>query len=482
MKKLISIALAIMLIMSLATMAFATEPTNGSITVGNSATGHSYSIYRILKLTTDDPTNPSAFVYTVNDGWADFFADSADPAVDDALNYVNIDSSGAVTWKTGADAAAFAKLALEYAKNKPITAAATLPGTGNDLKFDALPLGYYLVDSTMGALVSLDTTAPGATVEEKNTTPGLEKTVKEGDTWGESNSAKIGDTVEFCAKITVAKGAEGYVLHDKMSDGLTFNTGSVEVKIGDDAVDAANYTVVTSPTDDCTFEVKFSDAYLTTLAVGTKIDVYYSAVLNKNAAVVDGTNDNEASLDFGDESNTDNTRPTDKTETKTYKTDLTKTDGANKVLAGAEFKIYNAATGGTEIAMIKVSEGVYRVKAPDDTAAAVSIVIPSSGTVTLEGFDLSTAKYYLEETVAPAGYNKLAVRQEFEILADANTTANIVEGVYQNGGVQVVNQAGSQLPETGAMGTAIFVSFGTLVVLGTGVLLITKKRMSMIED
>ena len=477
MKKLISIALAIMLIMSLATVAFATEPTNGSITVKNSASGHEYTIYRILKLTTDNPTSPTAFVYTINDGWDGFFTG-------DILNYVDVTTDKVVTWKTGADAAEFAKLALAYAKANSVASVGPEDGTGSDLKFTGLPLGYYLVDSTMGALVSLDTTAPNADVDEKNSTPSLEKKVEEGaDNWVDSNSAKIGDTVNFRATITVAKGAEGYVLHDKMTDGLTFKKDSVVVKIGETVVPNTNYTVITSCSEPdpnkCTFEVEFHDDYLATLAVGTVIDVYYSATLNEKAVIDGATNDNEASLDYGDESNTDNVRPTDKTETKTYKTDLTKTDGANKILAGAEFKIFDAVTGGTEIGMVQVSEGVYRVAAEGETT--VTIVIPASGTVTLQGFDINTT-YYLEETKAPDGYNKLTARQSFEILPGTTTTAKVELGVYQEGGIQVVNNKGDKLPETGAMGTAMFVSFGTLVVLGTGVLLITKKRMSMIED
>ena len=32
------------------------------------------------------------------------------------------------------------------------------------------------------------------------------------------------------------------------------------------------------------------------------------------------------------------------------------------------------------------------------------------------------------------------------------------------------------------MGTVMFITFGMVVALGTGVLLVTKKRMSMIQD
>ena len=76
----------------------------------------------------------------------------------------------------------------------------------------------------------------------------------------------------------------------------------------------------------------------------------------------------------------------------------------------------------------------------------------------------------------------LSARQKF-IISDGNLDATFNDGVFSTGsGVHVVNKTGNMLPETGGMGTVLFITFGTLVVLATGVLLVTKKRMSMIED
>jgi LPXTG-motif cell wall-anchored protein len=96
------------------------------------------------------------------------------------------------------------------------------------------------------------------------------------------------------------------------------------------------------------------------------------------------------------------------------------------------------------------------------------------------GFDNGT--YYLEETVAPAGYNKLTARQKF-IISDANLDATFNGDIFSTGsGVHVVNKTGSMLPETGGLGTLLFTLLGGSTVLGTGVVLVTKKRMSKIED
>ena len=48
--------------------------------------------------------------------------------------------------------------------------------------------------------------------------------------------------------------------------------------------------------------------------------------------------------------------------------------------------------------------------------------------------------------------------------------------------INVVNNSGATLPETGGIGTTIFYAAGALLVVGAGVLLVTKKRMNKSED
>ena len=119
----------------------------------------------------------------------------------------------------------------------------------------------------------------------------------------------------------------------------------------------------------------------------------------------------------------------------------------------------------------------YRRARPDETGVEI---IVQNGRIEVVGFDNGT--YYLEETEAPDGYTELATRKPFTISGE-NLSANFPNGIYSAGsGIHVVNKSGSRLPETGAMGTMLFITFGTVVVMATGVLLVTKKRMSMIED
>ena len=103
------------------------------------------------------------------------------------------------------------------------------------------------------------------------------------------------------------------------------------------------------------------------------------------------------------------------TKTYTFKVDVVKTDSDNKVLDGAQFKLYDAKTGGKEIALVKVPDGVYRLA--EDGETGVEYITTVNGQLEIKGFDANT-NYYLEETKAPDGYNKLAERVEIAVKED----------------------------------------------------------------
>ena len=479
MKKIITIMLAAVMLLTLSVSVFAAG--TGSITINNVVGTGTYDIYRILDLESYNTTT-GAYSYKVNSAWTSFFA------TPEALAYVAIDGAGYVTWTAAEDddtVAAFAKLALAYAKAHSIapTKSSATPGnfviTGTSGKFSDLPLGYYLVDSTVGALCGLTTTNPNASINAKNAVPTVDKQVKEDSTgnWSDTNTAQIGQEVEFRVTINVHDGAENYVLHDKMSAGLTFGevTKITHIIPGSDehTTTPDKYTVVkTGLGDGCTFEVRFTQAFCDSLETNDKIIVYYTATLNENAIIALGGNLNGAKLSFGENNET----TWDETKTYAFGFDIVKTDSQNNLIDGAEFKIYDAATGGNEIEVVKDGAN-YR---PAIGAEDGESIVVEDGKVRVVGFDNGT--YYLEETVSPAGYNKLTSRQKF-IIADANLDSIFNDGVYSTGsGVHVVNKTGNMLPETGGMGTVIFVVLGTVAVLGTGVVLFTKKRFAQIAE
>ncbi len=475
MKKTISILLSLMLMASLLTTVFAAGTQTGSITINNASSTATYEIYKLLDLESYDAT-AKVYSYKANAAWTTF-VNSAE-----ASAYLSTEG-GYVTWIAAEDdatVAAFAKKALAYAEANDIAPVKSSKNEGEfvDNKFSNLELGYYLVDSTVGVLCGLTTTNPDASIDEKNGIPTIEKTVQEDSNsqWGDTNTADIGQTVAYRVTINVEKGTQNYVLHDVMDAGLTFNgVDKVEIVNGNQTTETALYDVKiedNTADNDCTFEVSFDETVLSGLGEDAQIIVSYTATLNENAVIAGAGNKNLAYLTFGESEKSNE----DTVTTYTYAFDIVKTDSADKLIDGAEFRIYDAAEGGNEIKVVATADG-YRVA--KDGEEGVAIVV-TNGKVRVSGLDSDT--YYLEETVAPAGYNKLSARQSFTI-SNANLDATFENDVYTaDTGVQVVNKTGSEMPETGGIGTILFITFGLLVVLGTGVILVTKKRMSMIED
>ena len=475
MKKLTAMILALMLVVSLATVAMAAEET-GTITVENAVAGQDYALYQLATL---ESFSGSSFSYKYVAAWKDFFAahssyfelDGEYVKVKDDLNL------------TDAQKMQLSKDAHTYAGEKNIDAIATKAAQGDTVVFEGLGLGYYLLDSSMGTLCTLDTSTQEVTISEKNAEPTMFKQVEEdskvkaqrdGTEWGEVNDADFYQTVNYKVVITAQAGAQNYVLHDVMEAGLTLNETSIRVFKADGAtaVAAANYTVKTSGlTDGCTFEVVFAQEYCDTLTADQQIVVTYSAYLNENAVIAGQGNKNTSWMTYGEKSKTTESITT----TYVYEFDIIKTDANNVLLSGAKFKLYDAA--GEEIAVVKEADGSYRLAKDGETGVEIEV---AGGKVTVTGLDGGTS-YALEETVAPEGYNKLSARQAFTI-ASENLKAAIEGTDYEDGGVQVVNKTGSELPETGGLGTLLFTLLGGGTVLGSGVLLVTKKRMSKIEE
>ena len=459
-KKLFAALLAAALVLAMAVPAFAVTNTgtNGSITIDNAVDGETYTIYRMFKL---DSYNGDAYSYTVENNWETFFSTGA------GKDYISL-TNDHPTWKTGADVAAFAKAALAWANANNISYTDQKSATGTEVTFSGLDLGYYLVDSSLGALCSLDTTHSSATIKEKNGVPAMDKKIVTGEnSTSDSSTAKIGDTVNYKVTIKVAKGASGYELTDTMSEGLTFNSSSLKVTAnGADATASSDYTLDSTEHG---FKLVFKDSYIGNLAEDTEITVTYDATLNEKAVIGGDGNTNSAVLTYGN-----NKSVTKKTTTTSYEFDLLKVDGADhKLLNGAEFKLYDAENGDSFIKVVPVAGG-YRVANGDETGAVDTIKV--NGKVHISGLDKTT--YWLEETKAPDGYNKLTERKPVNLTNGSNNTT-LTSDTWSEAdhGVAVENNAGTVLPGTGGMGTTLFYVIGGGLMVAAVVLLVTKKRM-----
>lgn len=473
MKRFMALFAALALVLAMAVPAFADEPTTGSITINKATAGTTYTAYKIFDLdyVKETTTTKASYAYTADTNWKAFVTGSGAGAA-----YVDYnEKTGAVTAKNTFDeeqAPAFAKAALAYAKDSGITGVTEKADASGKVEFKNLALGYYVVDTPMGALCVLDSTIPNVNVDEKNEVPSVEKKVKAGNTYEASNTAKIGDTVEFETKINVKKGAANYVLHDTMDAGLTLDKTSIKVVVNDAVVTESEttYAVKTEQGDkkdsDCTFEIVFADAYVAELA-GKTIVVTYNATLNSKAVVGGTGNNNDTYLKYGNDNNTTH----GKTTTYTYEFDVVKTNDADQLLEGAVFSLYTSEDAPTPMNLVAVSKGVYRLPTTGETASVTQF---TAGKVTIQG--LAKGDYYLEEITAPKGYNKLDHRVKITS-NNANLKANTTENTYTDGGVKVENKAGTTLPGTGGIGTTIFYLIGGGLMVAAAVLLIAKKRM-----
>lgn len=405
--------------------------------------------------------------------WSTYFTVKADGIIE-----VKPDTATSTTF--AADFAKAAKEAIDSAHAEDYEATAT---TSTLTK--TVPLGYYLVvpegwDGVNPVVCSLGTTNPDVIINEKNGKPTIDKKVKEGNDFGDTNDAAIGDYVEFQLTINVVDGTPvNYVAHDTMSAGLTFvNKGehSLSIKRNGKTLESGNYQVVAENTGDgCTFEVKFKDGVLQT---NDKVVITYWAQVNENAVVGATGNTNSAILKYG----TNGTAQGGQTTTYVWGFDVKKytngSDNSEVPLAGAKFQVKS----GDKVAFFKLdnTSNVYKFAGWDVTGetSLVSVVeTPATGEIKFEGLDSGT--YYLEEIEAPKGYNKLNDAIKFTI-ADEKASEKGQVSYGTDGGtgiIKVLNKAGTTLPTTGGIGTTVFYLIGGGLMVAAAVLLIAKKRM-----
>lgn len=492
MKKLMAALLAVAMVCAMAIPAWAdggvthnSSSKDGKITINNAVTGQTYKIYRILDLQYNDTAK--SFRYVKNDKWGAF--------VDEQSSYLTVDANGVVTWKDGVssekDGAPIKALAIaagQHVKDTPSLAAdGSEKAASSIVTFDRLPLGWYLVvsDLTTDAICSIDTTAKEVTIKEKNGAPTVTKEVEYASgSWGEGNDGNVGDTVNFQTTIYVTDGnPTNYVLHDQMSNGLAFKEGSIVVKKnGERFID---YTVVT-PTDNCTFEIKFNE---NSLQANDTVVVTYSATINSNAVVGTTGNDNETWLKYGNNGETTH----GKTKTYTWSFNIFKyfTDSNNDMqyLANVEFVLYRKDNTANKTEYAQFNSNNKLTGWTEAENEATKLKTNATSTVAVEGLDAGT--YFLKETATPVGFNSLTSDVEVQITSSCNTLTHATYTVQykmvneedftdtdeEEKVVPIENNRGTTLPGTGGIGTTIFYVVGGGLMVAAAILLITKKRM-----
>ena len=479
-------AFALVLAMAVPAFAASTAATednvgSSSITIDGAVNGKKYTLYRIFDVAskTDD-----GMVYNVTTAWKPFFEGNGA-----GTEYVEIDSLGQVKnlKKEGfandsENAKAFAAAALAWAKTRSNIAVASVTADNNGARFTDLKEGYYLVDTTTGSLCSVGnvTGSTAVTIKEKNGVPSVDKKVQEDSdsSWGDKNDAEIGQEVNFKTTINVTAGnTTNYVLHDKMT-GLTYKADSIQITKanGTEALTPGTDYTIETPADGCSFEIKFVDGKLN---AGDMVVVTYTATVNANAVVAGTGNTNETWLDYGNDGHT--THDTTRTyvwEFKIYK--YTKGAGENETVAlpGAEFVLYKKS-GVTKSYL--TANGNKLTGWTTEENSATKFTSDNNGNISISGLD--AGEYYLKETKAPDGYNKLTddikvvLTEEYNESTNVGTASFAYSNVTKEDKVEVENNAGTTLPSTGGMGTTVFYVVGGGLMAVAVVLLVTKKRM-----
>ena len=512
-KKLASLLLALVMVLSLAVTAFADESTTYSITINNSTAGHTYEAYQIF--TGDLATNEAGNKVLSNIVWGSGVSEAGQTALGDAATKTE-------TLKTEADAKAFAKAVAPY-----LTTAAGSANTVTDGKYviSGLAAGYYLVKDQDGSLIGdndsyteyIIQVVGNVTATPKSDVPEVQKKVKyindSTDTtktdWQDSADYDIGDSIPFQLKATLADNVSSYttykvVFHDTLSKGLTYNK---DAKVYIDGTETNGFTVTATVNADGTTTLTVSCDDVKALGAGNSsvITVEYTAKLNENAVLGSAGNPNEVYLEYSNNPNKSENGNNETGETPkdvvivfTYKTIINKVDSETKPLTGAAFKLEK---------LIKGEDG-----AADAWTTIKEFAVDGTTTsFTFSGLD--DGQYKLTETKTPVGYNTIdpiyfvieathgetadvpTLKTLNAYLTDANgnkqtemkdgESVNIDLGTVDltAGSITttVVNKSGSELPSTGGIGTTIFYVLGGVLVLAAVVLLVTKKRMSGAE-
>lgn len=495
-KKITAIMLSIMMVLGMCSVVGAAETAsgnygdnNGIITINSAIDGQKYTIYRMLKLESFSGDNYS---YKAEDGWSSFVNDVT---TSNGINYFNVDAvNGYVEWNSAVEVndvnkAELAKKALDYAKDTTHTIPASTKytktaDTSGTVNYTELPLGYYLVDSSVGALCGLTTTNPKATIDEKNEAPTIEKNVynESGDP-AKSNTAYIGSRIQFEIFINVKKGAENYVLHDELENGLKLDETTTALQptpvfLYDDIAGGmkSGEDYIYAKTDKG-FEVTLTEQYLKKNKDKEPYTVHvgYYAILTENANIGPSGNKNKAWLSYG---TSQETKP-EETITRTYSFAVLKfyknADGAETGLANAKFKLYTEATCSDD-KIVKLKGNGSNHYIVDESSTDNILTSPENGEFVIRGLKAGT--YYLKEIEAPKGYNLLAKPIEVNLSTAPNGSGQIT--IYQDNNkvdkIKVENKSGTILPSTGGIGTTIFYIAGALLVLISGVVLIAKKR------
>ena len=318
----------------------------------------------------------------------------------------------------------------------------------------------------------------------------------------------IGDTVTYqlTSKVPDMTGYNSYTFKftDTLSKGLdlkailSVKVGDTELKAGKTGDNTYLPTYTTNDNGTHTLTISFNDFYNNFKnRTGETITVVYTATLNKDAVIGMNPNTNKAVVEYSNDPKSDGTGKSEPSIVDVHTFDFTiykyyLKDQNKTALANAEFELYKANTTGdaadthAKINIVDEGNGVYRQATADEAKVtgftSAKIVSDNDGKVLVKGLVAGT--YYLRETKAPDGYNKLLSDIKVEIKANYDETTgkltsysvdytyngtpitgNAITTKDNSPEVAVENKTGAQLPSTGSKG-ALMVTLAGIVLFG----------------
>lgn len=513
MKRIMALMLAAIMMMAMSVTAFAAGGAAGTCTLtvnakgGQDLKGQTINLYKLFDVTESGEGQNKNYAYTVNETYKKALASVLN--IDETSK--DEDFAAAVT-KLGADNTTgvqnFANTFTTKALEGKLAATATSGKITEDSNktsytFNNLTAGYYLVYVTGGkeiqsSLVTVD--ADTTTVDLKTEAPSIEKKA-------DKTTVNIGDVVTYTVNgsipDTTGYDQYQYIIHDELSTGLDFVNDAKGAAIGE-AATTVNVTVAfgsgvtdagTAPTS-----AKLDDTNKRKMSLdlsewvranqtnnkGKEFTVTYYAKVNKNAVV---TEKNKAQLEYGNKPGETTTTTPSEVKTPTYPVDILKVKkGTNEVLADAHFTLYASTTEGTideskPIKVTKEADGKYSYAADQNAADATDDMVTVANKIEGQGYNLhinglAAGTYYLKETKAPEGYNKLTspIKVTITKTGDEEWTVSKDGTVEDDKIIDIENSTGSILPSTGGRGAIAFAVIAALLVFGVAVSFIRDKR------
>ena len=498
MKKIFALLIAMVMVLGMSTMAFAqTVDSNkggsATITISNAANGETYKVAKLF----------DASVTGTEDGSVRYNGD-----IPTALaSYFTADTAGNIS---ATDALVLSDSAVQSAlktwAEDNVTASAV--SDGSELKFTNLEYGYYIITTTQGeTLLTVDTTNPSATVIDKNTTPPVnELTKKVAD---KDEVVSIGDTVTYTVTFKTSnyyKASETatpeqiikYTISDTLPEFLSDVTvTSIIVDNDADTTTTDDQKDVTAQFSEKKIELTWAENGTSKYANGALVTLVYTAKINDKIAA-GNVQSNENAVTVTPTTTTGDVEPytlTQKETIQTYAAAVQKVDENGADLAGATFQVPGLTVTG--------SAGNYTVVSydPTSTTAGTTMECDDTGFLAIRGIS-NEAEIKITEVAAPNGYNKLTAPETLPVTKTSETTTvtteyydadgNKIDEATEtsttqiatnadlvSGAVTIKNQKGAELPSTGGIGTTIFYIVGAILVIGAGVVLVTRRRMNV---